>query len=82
MIARVDDCGVLHDVAHAREVEPAELVPLGEERDDVGTGRGLVGIRREVELRHEPPRLLGRGGIERTNRRAVGEQPPDDCDRR
>ena len=71
-VAGVDDRGAAHRVAHPVEVEPAELVPLGEQHDRVGARRRVVGVGAQLDAR-ERARAAGRP---RRGRRRARSRPP------
>lgn len=52
-----DEGGLEHEIVDAGEVECAELVPLGEGGEGVGTGRGLVRIGGDLDV--EVDNVLG-----------------------
>ena len=62
-VAAVDEDRRAHQVAQARQVELAELVPLGHDHQRVGQRRDGVGVRAEQHLGHLPGGVLHRDRV-------------------
>ncbi len=81
-VAQVDHQRRREPRLELREVEGAELIPLGRDDDPVGALGGLVGVRAEGDRRQERLRRGHRRGVEGADRRAAFDEALDDRDRR
>src|SRR5207247_10394396 len=81
-VAPVDHDRGAHRGLEAREVELAELVPLGHHPDCAGAGSDLVRVLRVIELGEQRPGPLHRGGVVAADMRTGGEQHSGDVEAR